>query len=113
MDTMTDPDSYANNNGLCGMQIQVPCQKAVSPETKPPEIERQQGDHWSSTQQSYSLVVPFLSRLFSSRHLEGLDLTANYIKGTPDLAFMENGSDWIGYPSGCSKHVTLSCMQSY
>ena len=25
MDTMDDPTSYANNSGLCGMQIYVPC----------------------------------------------------------------------------------------
>ncbi|KAL4618558.1 hypothetical protein ACB092_06G019500 [Castanea dentata] len=37
MDTMNDPKSYANNSGLCGMQIQVPCSKQLLP-TKPPEL---------------------------------------------------------------------------
>ncbi|KAF2305598.1 hypothetical protein GH714_006950 [Hevea brasiliensis] len=33
MDRMNNPNSYANNSGLCGMQIQVPCDKAF-PEPK-------------------------------------------------------------------------------
>ncbi len=37
MDTMNDPNSYANNSGLCGMQIQVPCPEDLSP-TEPPEV---------------------------------------------------------------------------
>ena len=37
MDTMNDPNSYANNSGLCGMQIQVPCSEHLLP-TKPPEF---------------------------------------------------------------------------
>ena len=38
MDTMNDPKFYANNSGLCGMQIRVPCPKDMSP-TKPPRVE--------------------------------------------------------------------------
>ena len=37
MDTMNDPNFYANNSGLCGMQIQVPCSENLSP-TKPPKV---------------------------------------------------------------------------
>ncbi|GMY16275.1 receptor-like protein 46 [Fagus crenata] len=36
MDTMDDPNFYANNSGLCGMQIRVPCPENLSP----PEVER-------------------------------------------------------------------------
>ncbi|GMY16226.1 receptor-like protein 46 [Fagus crenata] len=38
MDTMDDPNFYANNSGLCGMQIKVPCLENLSP-TYPPEVE--------------------------------------------------------------------------
>jgi Leucine-rich repeat (LRR) protein len=38
MDTMNDPNFYANNSGLCGMQIRVPCLEYLSP-TKPPKVE--------------------------------------------------------------------------
>ena len=38
MDTMNNPNYYANNSGLCGMQIQVTCPKDLSP-TKPTKIE--------------------------------------------------------------------------
>ncbi|GMY16220.1 receptor-like protein 46 [Fagus crenata] len=38
MDTMDDPNFYANNSGLCGMQIRVPCLEYLSP-TKPPKVE--------------------------------------------------------------------------
>ena len=37
MDTMNDPNSYANSSGLCGMQIQVPCPEDLSP-TEPSEV---------------------------------------------------------------------------
>ncbi|KAM3693348.1 hypothetical protein ACJW31_08G159100 [Castanea mollissima] len=45
MDTMDDPSFYANNNGLCGMQIRVPCLEDLPP-TKPPRIENK--DTWFS-----------------------------------------------------------------
>ena len=38
MNTMNNPNFYANNNGLCGMQIQVPCPEDLSP-TKRTKIE--------------------------------------------------------------------------
>ena len=38
MDTMNDPNIFANNSGLCGMQIQVPCLEELSP-TKPSKYE--------------------------------------------------------------------------
>jgi predicted MFS family arabinose efflux permease len=38
MDTMDDPNFYANNSGLCGMQIRVPCLEDLSP-TIPPKVE--------------------------------------------------------------------------
>jgi Leucine-rich repeat (LRR) protein len=38
MDTMNDPNFYANNSGLCGMQIRVPCLEDLSP-TIPPKVE--------------------------------------------------------------------------
>lgn len=41
MDTMDNPNFYAKNSGLCGMQIQVLCPKASS-STKPPEVERKE-----------------------------------------------------------------------
>ena len=31
MDTMSDPNYYANNSGLCGMQIQMKCQDELPP----------------------------------------------------------------------------------
>ena len=34
MDTKNDPNFFANNSLLCGMQIQVPCLEELSP-TKP------------------------------------------------------------------------------
>ena len=46
MDTMDDPSSYANNSGLCGMQIQVSCPEDLSP-TKPPRVEKKEtGFSW-------------------------------------------------------------------
>ena len=41
MDTMNNPNFYANNSGLCGMQIQVLCPEDSS-STKPPEVERKE-----------------------------------------------------------------------
>ena len=41
MDTMDDPSSYANNSGLCGMQIRVPCPEDLPP-TKPPRVENKE-----------------------------------------------------------------------
>ncbi|XP_065622560.1 receptor-like protein 46 [Quercus suber] len=38
MDTMDDPSFYANNSGLCRMQIRVPCLEDLPP-TKPPRVE--------------------------------------------------------------------------
>ena len=37
MDTMLDPNYYANNSGLCGMQIHVPCPGDKSAAPKPQE----------------------------------------------------------------------------
>jgi hypothetical protein len=37
MDTMNNPKFYANNSGLCGMQIQVPCLEDLPP-TEPPKV---------------------------------------------------------------------------
>ncbi|XP_030928124.1 receptor-like protein 46 [Quercus lobata] len=45
MDTMNDPNFYANNSGLCGMQIRVPCPEDFSP-TKPPKVESK--ERWFS-----------------------------------------------------------------
>jgi hypothetical protein len=45
MDTMNDPNFYANNSGLCGMQIRVPCPEYLSP-TKPPKVESK--ERWFS-----------------------------------------------------------------
>src|SRR5262249_36548013 len=36
MDRLNNPNFYANNSGLCGIQIQMPCEKP-SQETKPEE----------------------------------------------------------------------------
>ncbi|KAM4084778.1 hypothetical protein ACJW30_08G158000 [Castanea mollissima] len=41
MDTIDDPSFYANNSGLCGMQIQVPCLEDF-PSTKPPRVENKE-----------------------------------------------------------------------
>ena len=41
MNMMNNPNFYANNNGLCGMQIQVPCPEDLSP-TKRTKIERKE-----------------------------------------------------------------------
>ena len=41
MDTMDDPSFYANNNGLCGMQIRVPCPEDLPP-TKPPRFKNKE-----------------------------------------------------------------------
>ena len=47
MNTMADPASYANNSGLCGMQIYVACQDQESP---PPRAQQEQeeddNDKW-------------------------------------------------------------------
>ena len=37
MNTMLDPNYYANNSGLCGAQIQVTCPEEQSPPSKPQE----------------------------------------------------------------------------
>ncbi|GMY16097.1 receptor-like protein 46 [Fagus crenata] len=40
MDTMNNPNFYANNNGLCGMQIQVQCPEELAvPPTKSAQVE--------------------------------------------------------------------------
>ncbi|KAB5572826.1 hypothetical protein DKX38_000020 [Salix brachista] len=45
MDTMNDPDSYANNSGICGFQIQLPCPPEPT-QVKLPEAD----DSWFSWQ---------------------------------------------------------------
>jgi Leucine-rich repeat (LRR) protein len=47
MDTMNDPNSYANNSGLCGFQILLPCPPdPEQPQVKQPEAD----DSWFSWQ---------------------------------------------------------------
>ncbi|KAM3693341.1 hypothetical protein ACJW31_08G158400 [Castanea mollissima] len=41
IDTMNEPNFYANNSGLCGMQIRVSCPEDLSP-TKPPGVEKKE-----------------------------------------------------------------------
>ncbi|KAF2295884.1 hypothetical protein GH714_034847 [Hevea brasiliensis] len=45
MDRMNDPNSYANNNGLCGMQIKVSCEKVPS-EPKLKEEKTKKSNSW-------------------------------------------------------------------
>ena len=47
MDRMNDPNSYANNSRLCGMQISVPCEKAKQPKKKK-EDEEERKETWFS-----------------------------------------------------------------
>ncbi|XP_023922291.1 receptor-like protein 46 [Quercus suber] len=47
MDTMNDPKFYANNNGLCGMQIRVLCPEDF-PLPKPPKVEVESKERWFS-----------------------------------------------------------------
>lgn len=35
MDTLVDPKMYANNSGLCGVQIEVPCEDDLVPPGPP------------------------------------------------------------------------------
>ncbi|RVX13044.1 hypothetical protein CK203_009779 [Vitis vinifera] len=42
MDTMADPNYYANNSGLCGMQIRVPCPEDQSPAPKPQDYDNKE-----------------------------------------------------------------------
>ncbi|KAL5563867.1 hypothetical protein UlMin_033614 [Ulmus minor] len=47
MNTMADPASYANNSGLCGMQIYVACQDQESPQPRAQqEQEEDDNDKW-------------------------------------------------------------------
>ncbi|KAF2305574.1 hypothetical protein GH714_006850 [Hevea brasiliensis] len=57
MDTMNNPNSYANNSGLCGMQIQVPCDKVI-PE---PEESRSQETWFSWVMAGIGFPFGFLS----------------------------------------------------
>ncbi|KAF2295890.1 hypothetical protein GH714_034932 [Hevea brasiliensis] len=49
MDRMNDPNSYANNNGLCGMQIKVSCEKVPShPKLKEERTKKRSWETWFS-----------------------------------------------------------------
>ncbi|KAJ9153915.1 hypothetical protein P3X46_027303 [Hevea brasiliensis] len=63
MDRLNDPNFYANNSGLCGMQIQVPCEKAL-PEPKPEES-GSQGSWFSWVMIGIGFPVGFFSTVRS------------------------------------------------
>lgn len=46
MDTMYDPNYYANNSGLCGMQIQVQCPE--KPPSEEPQEDESEEESWFS-----------------------------------------------------------------
>ena len=58
MDTMNNQIFYANNSGLCGMQIRVSCQEDLSP-AKPTEIESR--ETWFSWER---IVIGYFVGLF-------------------------------------------------
>ena len=45
MNTMADPNFYANNSGLCGYQIRVPCPEDLPPTPKLQELDNKE-DPW-------------------------------------------------------------------
>ena len=54
MDTMNDPNSFANNSGLCGMQIQVPCAEELSPTESPKDESKETLFLWKGVGIGYS-----------------------------------------------------------
>ncbi|KAH7838020.1 hypothetical protein Vadar_021112 [Vaccinium darrowii] len=62
MDTMNDPNYYANNSGLCGMQIQVQCpEKPPSEEPQEDESEEESWFSWEGAAIGFPLGL-FLSK---------------------------------------------------
>lgn len=49
MGTLNDPNSYANNSGLCGIQIQVPCQQNSTPTKSSERKIDEQRFSWEAT----------------------------------------------------------------
>nr|POE70038.1 mdis1-interacting receptor like kinase 2 [Quercus suber] len=54
MDTMNDPNFFANNSGLCGMQIQVPCAEELSPTKSPKDESKETLFLWKGVGIGYS-----------------------------------------------------------
>ncbi|XP_050232905.1 receptor-like protein 46 [Mercurialis annua] len=67
MDRMNDPNSYANNTGLCGMQLRVPCDKP-SPEPNPTEAETEveESKNWETWFSWKMAVIGYPSGLLST-----------------------------------------------
>ncbi|XWS57608.1 hypothetical protein CRYUN_Cryun09bG0188400 [Craigia yunnanensis] len=59
MDTLVDPNIYANNTGLCGVQIQVPCEEDLQPPESPGMKKNEIWFSWAATGIGYP--VGFLS----------------------------------------------------
>ncbi|XP_052479528.1 receptor-like protein 46 [Gossypium raimondii] len=59
MDTLVDPKMYANNSGLCGVQIEVPCEKDLVPPGPPLRKKQEPMYSWIATGVGYP--VGFLS----------------------------------------------------
>ena len=55
MNTMNDPNFYANNSGLCGMQIQVLCPEDLSPTNLPKEESKETWFKWEGAWIGYSI----------------------------------------------------------
>ena len=72
MNTMLDPNYYANNSGLCGAQIQVTCPEEQSPPSKPQEHDNKEPwFSWGGVGIGYpvgfvlKIVIIFLTGYFS------------------------------------------------
>lgn len=57
MDTLDDPERYANNSGLCGNQIDVPCQRDSPSMESPSIIAEEQWFSWEAAGIGYPFGV--------------------------------------------------------
>ncbi|KAF2323850.1 hypothetical protein GH714_000824 [Hevea brasiliensis] len=65
MDTLNDPNFYANNSGLCGMQIKVPCDPEAPPKAKPAEKSESKEAWFSWEMAAIGFPSGFLSTVIS------------------------------------------------
>ena len=92
MDTMIDPNSYANNSGLCGIEISVPCDKATQPKTATEEDD--EGDQtWISWEvAAIAYVLGFLSTVVAL-YVSGYFNVSSHVRSSV-FSRLQNGRLW-------------------
>ncbi|KAF2288205.1 hypothetical protein GH714_004989 [Hevea brasiliensis] len=67
MDRLNDPNSYTNNSGLCGLQIQIPCEsEKFTPKTKQKQGKPKKRKSWETWFSWEMAVIGYSSGFFST-----------------------------------------------